>query len=94
MGIRMYRAGNRKVLYVMAVIAFHAMSEHHFLDVQYNILLILPFAAFTRCDGRESKPKLDTTENKNHWAVRVCVLAEILLAVFAMPWILSRLHTV
>ena len=41
---RANRAGDRKLLYVMTVIAFHALSEHHFPDAHYNILLCLPFA--------------------------------------------------
>lgn len=36
----------------MGFIAFHSLAEHHFTDLNYNILLILPMASYV---GRETK---------------------------------------
>ncbi len=94
MGLRAYRAEDQKFLYVMTVIAFHALSEHHFLEVQYNILLILPFAAFPGCDGDTANTESDRAGIKRHWAIIACAAAEILAAALAFPFALSRLHTV
>lgn len=38
------KCGNYRLAAVMAIIAFHSISEHHFMEVHYNILLIMPFA--------------------------------------------------
>lgn len=40
------RCGNRRVLLVMGIIAIHSFSEHHFIDCFYNILVVMPLAAF------------------------------------------------
>ena len=37
---------SRKLIFVMLVLAVHAISEHHYIEVDYNIALIMPFAAF------------------------------------------------
>ena len=54
MGFRAYRAGDQKLLCIMTVIAFHAVSEHHFPEVQYNMLLALPFASIPEHKNRLS----------------------------------------
>ena len=56
LGLRAYGCGNRKLLFVMAIIAFHALSEHHFLDLAFNFLLVLPFSEIKeQTDSREQK---------------------------------------
>ena len=40
------RRDDRRLLYVMAIIALHSFIEHHFLDAMYNPLLLLPLADF------------------------------------------------
>ena len=39
--------GDRRLAFVMGLIAVHAFSEHHFMEAHYNILLVMPFAAYT-----------------------------------------------
>lgn len=39
------RSGKQRLMLGMALIAFHSLSEHHFTEVNYNIILLLPFAA-------------------------------------------------
>lgn len=34
-----------RLAFGMALIAFHSLAEHHFIEAYYNILIILPFAA-------------------------------------------------
>ena len=94
MGLRACRAGDQKLLCVMTVIAFHAMSEHHFPDVQYNMLLVLPFASFT-----QQKPPLpDDCKFKERlrekWTL-ACYAAVLLGTAFlGAPPVLDRLRTV
>lgn len=40
------RCGDRRLVLVMGIIAIHSFSEHHFIDVHFNILLAMPLAAF------------------------------------------------
>ena len=42
---RAIKAGNRRIILVMIVIAVHSFEEHHFFDIAYNPLLFLPLAA-------------------------------------------------
>lgn len=44
--IRAIRAGDRRLALAMALIALHSFSEHHFTEVNFNILLAMPLAAF------------------------------------------------
>ncbi len=41
---RAMKIGNMRLALGMAVIAFHSFSEHHFIELNYNILLVLPFS--------------------------------------------------
>lgn len=94
MGFRAYRAGDQKLLCIMTMIAFHAMSEHHFPDVQYNMLLVLPFASITQPkhpipDNIKFKEKL-----REKWAVVCCAAVLLAAAVLVTPPVLDRLRTV
>ena len=40
------RNGKVRIALSMAIIAFHAVSEARFLDVNYNIFLVMPFCSF------------------------------------------------
>ena len=94
MGFRAYRAGDQKLLCIMTVIAFHAVSEHHFPEVQYNMLLILPFSSITQ----QKDPLPDNSKFKERlWKnlAAVCCAAILLAgAVQAAPPVLDRLRTV
>ena len=41
---RAIKIGDMRLALGMAVIAFHSFSEHHFIELNYNILLVLPFS--------------------------------------------------
>lgn len=45
------RRNNYRIAFAMAIIALHALSEHHFPELNYNIFLLLPFATI----GKEKK---------------------------------------
>ena len=94
MGIRAYRAGNRKLLCVMTVIAFHAMSEHHFPEIQYNMLMALPFAAIPLQKEPIVREKRISERIRDNWAAVCCGAALLLTTVLATPVGLSRLRTV
>lgn len=40
------KSEKRRVAIVMAIIAVHSMIEHHYLEISYNLFLIIPFASF------------------------------------------------
>jgi hypothetical protein len=39
--------GDRRLALVVALIAFHSLSEHHLVDVYYNIALAMPLAKYS-----------------------------------------------
>ena len=94
MGLRAYRAGDQKLLAIMTVIAFHAMSEHHFPEVQYNILLVLPFASITEQTNLLSDDRCFTEKLREKWAAVCCAAALLVTAFLAAPLVLDRLRTV
>ena len=93
MGLRVNKAGNIKLLCAMTVVTFHALSEHHFLDLQYNILLILPFAAFADADGEAAEGNKQS--NTVHWRLPEIVSGILILGILILagPRVLSRLRT-
>ena len=42
-----YKNGDRRLVLSMFIITIHALSEHHFVELNYNIFLILPFAVMS-----------------------------------------------
>ncbi|WP_034445752.1 hypothetical protein [Butyrivibrio sp. AE2032] len=44
MSDRVLRAGNRRMAFAMLLIALDSVSEQHFVELNYNILLVMPFA--------------------------------------------------
>ena len=94
MGLRACRAEDQKLLSIMTLIAFHAMSEHHFPDAQYNMLLILPFASITQ----QKLPAPDSNTFKERlrekWGAVCCAAVFLAAACLAAPLVLDRLRTV
>ena len=70
------RTGLRRAALCMGIIAVHAMSEHHFTDLGFNILLLLPLASL---EGRAS-PGIETLspENKDK---RILIIQKIVYAI-------------
>ena len=77
---RAYKSGHRRLALAMAVIAVHSFSEHHFTELNYNILLAMPLCVFgvtkqRKSEGITVKP-LKTTE-KHFFSVRVPVITAL-----------------
>lgn len=103
------QGGRRRLMLGLALIAFHSFSEHHFTEVNYNIMLLLPFAAM-RPDqaavkgGTEARPHsvLETVPCRfgGYWGRGTCRRGRIaaacavpLLAWLAFPRCLSWMRT-
>ena len=84
------RGGNRRMALVMAVVAFHSIMEHHFMDAFDNILLVMPLASL------QVKPEKATNENARTRGIAFGMVMAALLALGALflPGIMSRLRTV
>ena len=94
MGYKADRAGQTKLLYGMVIAAFHALSEHHFLDIQYNILLIMPFTALTCARKKELEREKDRQVSSGRWSKTVAMLLALTVLCCTAPAGLSRLRTV
>ena len=64
---RAIRIGDRRLALVMALIAFHSFSEHHFTEVNFNILLAMPLAAYPRLSEEAPLPKA----RRRGWAAAI-----------------------
>lgn len=73
------KAENRRLAMVTAMIALHSVSEHHFPELFYNILLILPFADLSN-KPRMTAEKLGKKRLAVSYAVFLSVLAVLLIA--------------
>lgn len=80
------QTGHRRLALVMAVIAFHSISEHHFPEMNYNILLVMPLCSFALIRQPEEK-KIVSKEIIAGWLAGVAVAVP---CVFLLPGMLSR----
>lgn len=80
------RTGHRRLALAMAVIAFHSISEHHFPEMNYNILLVMPLCSFALIRHPEEK-KVVSKEIIAGWLAGVAVAVP---CVFLLPGVLSR----
>ena len=91
------RAGYWRIALVMLLICVHSMSEHHFIEANYNILLLLPLADFReradiKCTDKERLGK--GKEQKLHW-IGYAAFAGILLFFYLLaPALLSWTRTI
>lgn len=84
------RGGNRRMALVMAVVAVHSITEHHFMDAFDNILLVMPLASL------QASPEKVTKESAGarRIAFGAVMAALIALGALFLPGIMSRLRTV
>lgn len=101
---RAIRIRDRRLALSMALIAFHSVSEHHFIDIFYNILLVMPFAVYALSFEAVTS---ETPENNNQAhrnqsgskipdiisGLIICCLTAAFF-IIAFPDILSRARTV
>ena len=86
MTIKAVRSGNSRIALTMAIMAIHAFSEARILDVNYNILLVMPFSALST-SAREVR------QEKKDWVPFVIGVIVIGLAYLFLPRVLSWLRT-
>ena len=91
---RAIRCGDKRLALAMGLIAFHSFAEHHFTEVNYNILLVMPFAMYAGQAQAEAAP---IRENRRNWIAALCtaVIAGLLLGLGAprfLPWLKTVLQ--
>lgn len=60
MTIRAFRRNDNRIAYALAIIACHALSEARFLDINYNVLLVMPFCTFSPLKTESDKAAMRT----------------------------------
>ena len=89
-----------RLAFGMGLIALHSFSEHHFPEVNYNILIILPFSVLGMGWLVKDKEHFEITMNKNSFSVRNARIGILttgivaLLVVMGGPYILSLFRTI
>ena len=98
MTIRAIMAGNRRMAAVMAIIAVHSLSEHHFLEINYNIILILTFALLGNKDSNNTpsiSEFIGTGDEKKKKIIKLTVWTGGLVVFWLfMPLLFSVLRTI
>ena len=100
------RYGDRRLAFVLAIIAFHSFSEHHFIEAHYNIFLILPFAMIPKAAVGEVSAAVSENRNvvsvdqeyvwqEKRWLAAACIAAAsgTVGILIAAPAFLSYLKT-
>ncbi len=89
------RSGDRRLLFALALIAFHSISEHHFTEVNYNILLILPFSVLVQGTDRVPLTAAESPRENILSHIWQTVAAALIIPVFMfiMPKALSVFRT-
>lgn len=96
------RCADRRLLLVLGIIAAHSVSEHHFAQCHFNVLLVMPMAAYSaqassKMLANGHKPAF--TGRLNRYGESISPSTVLIAALFAGaicltgPAILSRLKT-
>ena len=85
--------GDQRLALVMALIAFHSVSEHHFIEMQDNVLLAMPFASYAMPTKGDTKKN---AKNKDMVIVAASIIAAIAVyfACILGPSLLSWIKTI
>ncbi len=94
------RCGDRRLVLVLGIIAVHSFSEHHFIDVHFNILLAMPLAAYlsqrepVQNQLSESRAKGDGKATVVAWVgtVLLLILGACLFGPRLMAWLKTALE--
>lgn len=89
---RTLHTGHRAMAYAMAVIAVHSFSEHHFPEINYNIMLAMPLCCLLPC--RETEEKRIPEKNIIRWIPWLVFGAIAVCCLLSLPLVLARLRTV
>ena len=92
---KMINSGNGRLALCMGIIAVHAMSEHHFTDLGFNILLLLPLASLEGQTSPETEMLPQANKDKKAVIIRriVCGIA-IIAALLSAPRVISYMRTI
>lgn len=85
--VKAIRGGNRKLALAMGVIAFHSVMEHHFTEVNYNILAVMPLAVYAAQAGAERKKRCAASGKAWARRIRATVSAVLAAALTAAAWL-------
>ncbi len=90
---------SRRLAAVLVVVAIHSFMEHHFIEPQFNVFLLLPFASFSAQllpeQVREKKRGLSGKKAVlGYMAVGGILTAYILYQVLLIPGIMYRIKTI
>ena len=93
------KIGDRRLLLSLTLIAFHSVSEHHFTEVNYNLLLVLPFSVLFSSAAQKKSEEISEqipgdVKPIRTLAVTLTAAAVCILAYFYMPLLLSVFRTV
>ena len=100
MARRAIRVGDRRLVLIMGIIAIHSFSEHHFIDVHFNVLVAMPLAMFmppVEAAERRGSLRRQGTRGGSRAAVGAWVIVTLLmvgLACLLGPKYLSWTKTV
>ena len=90
---RAIQSDRKRFAFAMAVLAVHAITETRILDVNYNIFLLLPFAALPSGRKETADETCGTEETKMRWfPVLACAIMLVCLY-FLLPTMLSWLRS-
>ena len=89
--VRAIKNGKKSIAYVMVIICVYAFSESHFVDINYNFLLLMPFCAFSSL--KESKENSVAKSKTASWFSWIPVILIFVGYCVAAPQMLSCLRT-
>lgn len=85
---KVLKAENYKVAIVMTIIAFHSLSEHHYIDPSFNLLLVMPFVNF-----KENKKKVQVNTIAESIGMMITVVVSTVVLYCVLPSLLSYVRT-
>lgn len=88
--------GNRRIALSMAIIAMHAFSEARFLDLNYNILLVMPLCAFNQfSDQSKAIPQKELKKQERiFWYKWILAILSCIAMLLFFPKAMSWLRTI
>ena len=93
--VKAFRSDNRRIAFVLVILAVHGFSEARILDINYNIFLAMPFCSFL---SKQEKPLPEIRSIRERERSVFCfrVLSGIVITgivIWMCPRILSMLRT-
>lgn len=87
------RSGDHKLVLAMLVIAIHSLSEHHFTEINYNILLALPFSVFSSVQALEQNVQVEKVDNQKLLAAALAGSMTCMLVLIGKKKVLFWIRT-